>query len=613
MKAKQQTTSQNKQYNMWQNMIYAYHRVAKVYPMMIVFTIFSIVLSVLLPVINNVLPALVVAMIEQGSIRRFLLMLAILGVVTAGGKWMLNYSNRETEQYITSFRFQTMILEFYDKVMRTGYHNVEPHQKQIDFQNAFSALNGDNWGIGQIFRKAPLFFFHLIGLIMYAGILSTIDWKILLVLFAMTVSCLIFERISYRYQQKTRKEEGEYHQATYYLGDYCSALENAKDIRLYGIENWFPQRFEQLNQKIKKLSANIWGRMKLMDVSNNLFLVVRDLLAYGILIGQVLDHTLSVAEFTFYVGMIAGFTTWLTGLVENYGYLRKASLQLGYLRNYMEMEDGKREKSGTGASLSYPLSIEFKDVSFTYPQTEKPVLEHLNLTIRPGEKIALVGQNGAGKTTLVKLLTGLYQPSSGEILLGGRNIQSFSSDEYFELIGTVFQDPFLMAFSIEQNIACCDEEKIDHQRVKDCLKRAGLWEKIESLPKKEKTPYSKDLYADGVALSGGEIQKMMLARALYKDAPVMVLDEPTAALDPLAEADMYQKYHELTKEKTSVFISHRLSSTQFCDRVFYLENGKIVEEGTHQQLMQQGGQYAKMFAYQAYYYQKKLGAKPDEE
>ena len=141
-----------------------------------------------------------------------------------------------------------------------------------------------------------------------------------------------------------------------------------------------------------------------------------------------------------------------------------------------------------------------------YPQTEKPVLEHLNLTIRPGEKIALVGQNGAGKTTLVKLLTGLYQPSSGEILLGGRNIQSFSSDEYFELIGTVFQDPFLMAFSIEQNIACCDEEKIDHQRVKDCLKRAGLWEKIESLPKKEKTPYSKDLYADGVALSGGAVK-----------------------------------------------------------------------------------------------------------
>ena len=409
MKAKQQTTSQNKQYNMWQNMIYAYRRVAKVYPMMIVFTILSIVLSVLLPVINNVLPALVVAMIEQGSIRQFLLMLAILGIVTAGGKWMLNYSNRETEQYITSFRFQTMILEFYDKVMRTGYHNVEPHQKQIDFQNAFSALNGDNWGIEQIFRKAPLFFFHLIGLIMYAGILSTIDWKILLVLFTMTVSCLIFERISYRYQQKTRKEEGEYHHATYYLGEYCSALENAKDIRLYGIENWFPQRFEQLNQKIKKLSANIWGRMKLMDVSNNLFLVVRDLLAYGILIGQVLDHTLNVAEFTFYVGMIAGFTTWLTGLVENYGYLRKASLQLGYLRNYMEMEDGKREKSGTDAPLSYPLSIEFKDVSFTYPQTEKPVLEHLNLTIRPGEKIALVGQNGTGKTTIARLISKIYK------------------------------------------------------------------------------------------------------------------------------------------------------------------------------------------------------------
>ena len=315
-----------------------------------------------------------------------------------------------------------------------------------------------------------------------------------------------------------------------------------------------------------------------------------------------------------FIGIISGFTAWLTEMVTNFSYLRKAAIQQGYLRAYMEMDDCLMQGSGEElAPLSCPPSIEFRDVTFTYPETDRPVLEHLNLTIRPGQKIALVGANGAGKTTLVKLLTGLYRPDSGEILLGGRSIESYSQEEYFDLIGTVFQEPFLMAFSIEENIACCDEQQADHQRVCRCLQRAGLWERIERLPKGVKTPYTKELYEDGESFSGGEAQRLMLARALYKDAPVMVLDEPTAALDPLAEAQMYAQYNNLTANKTSIFISHRLSSTQFCDRVLYLEGGKIVEDGTHQQLMALGGSYAKMFAYQAYYYQKRLGERPDEQ
>ena len=449
---------------------------------------------------------------------------------------------------------------------------------------------------------------------LYAGFLTAIDVKILLILIAMTVSCLVFERVSYRYQQRSRSEEGACRQDTFLLRNYCCGIENAKDIRLYGIENWFPKRMKQVYDRRIRINANIWGRMKLMDISNAVFLVARDIVAYGLLIRQVLAGQLSVAEFTFFIGIISGFTAWLTEMVTNFSYLRKAAIQQGYLRAYMEMDDCLMQGSGEElAPLSCPPSIEFRDVTFTYPETDRPVLEHLNLTIRPGQKIALVGANGAGKTTLVKLLTGLYRPDSGEILLGGRNIESYSQEEYFDLIGTVFQEPFLMAFSIEENIACCDEQQADHQRVCRCLQRAGLWERIERLPKGVKTPYSKELYEDGESFSGGEAQRLMLARALYKDAPVMVLDEPTAALDPLAEAQMYAQYNDLTADKTSIFISHRLSSTQFCDRVLYLEGGKIVEDGTHQQLMALGGSYAKMFAYQAYYYQKRLGERPDEQ
>ena len=609
-----QTQTMPKRYtSIWQNIVYAYRLLFKSSPIAILAVPAMVALSVLLPVIQNVLPALIVAMIEQGSIRRFLLALAGAGVLFAGAKWLQNSLQQKNLVYAQKCRMEA-ITRFYRKYATTSYQNVEPHGKQVDFQNAFSALNGDNWGIGQFFRKTPLFVYNLIGLVLYAGFLTAIDVKILLILIAMTVSCLVFERVSYRYQQRSRPEEGACKQDTFLLRNYCCGIENAKDIRLYGIENWFPKRMKQVYDRRIRINANIWGRMKLMDISNAVFLVARDIVAYGLLIRQVLAGQLSVAEFTFFIGIISGFTAWLTEMVTNFSYLRKAAIQQGYLRAYMEMDDCLMQGSGEElAPLSCPPSIEFRDVTFTYPETDRPVLEHLNLTIRPGQKIALVGANGAGKTTLVKLLTGLYRPDSGEILLGGRNIESYSQEEYFDLIGTVFQEPFLMAFSIEENIACCDEQQADHQRVCRCLQRAGLWERIERLPKGVKTPYSKELYEDGESFSGGEAQRLMLARALYKDAPVMVLDEPTAALDPLAEAQMYAQYNDLTADKTSIFISHRLSSTQFCDRVLYLEGGKIVEDGTHQQLMALGGSYAKMFAYQAYYYQKRLGERPDEQ
>lgn len=609
-----QTQTMPKRYtSIWQNIVYAYRLLFQSSPIAILAVPAMVALSVLLPVIQNVLPALIVAMIEQGSIRRFLLALAGAGVLFAGAKWLQNSLQQKNLVYAQKCRMEA-ITRFYRKYATTSYQNVEPHGKQVDFQNAFSALNGDNWGIGQFFRKTPLFVYNLIGLVLYAGFLTAIDVKILLILIAMTVSCLVFERVSYRYQQRSRPEEGACRQDTFLLRNYCCGIENAKDIRLYGIENWFPKRMKQVYDRRIRINANIWGRMKLMDISNAVFLVARDIVAYGLLIRQVLAGQLSVAEFTFFIGIISGFTAWLTEMVTNFSYLRKAAIQQGYLHAYMEMDDCLMQGSGEElAPLSCPPSIEFRDVTFTYPETDRPVLEHLSLTIRPGQKIALVGANGAGKTTLVKLLTGLYRPDSGEILLGGRNIESYSQEEYFDLIGTVFQEPFLMAFSIEENIACCDEQQADHQRVCRCLQRAGLWERIERLPKGVKTPYSKELYEDGESFSGGEAQRLMLARALYKDAPVMVLDEPTAALDPLAEAQMYAQYNDLTANKTSIFISHRLSSTQFCDRVLYLEGGKIVEDGTHQQLMALGGSYAKMFAYQAYYYQKRLGERPDEQ
>lgn len=235
----------------------------------------------------------------------------------------------------------------------------------------------------------------------------------------------------------------------------------------------------------------------------------------------------------------------------------------------------------------------------------------IDLTIRPGEKLAVVGLNGAGKTTLIKLLCGFLDPTRGQVLLNGQDIRRYNRRDYYRLFAAVFQQFFLLAGNIEENVAQRDGE-IDRKRLEHCIEMAGLTEKVSSLPQGYDTKLVKSVYEDAVELSGGEKQRLMLARALYKEAPILVLDEPTAALDPIAENDIYQKYRQLTRGRTSVYISHRLASTRFCDRIILLENGVIAEEGTHEELIAKGGSYAGLFEIQKKYYQEG-GARNEEE
>jgi len=249
-------------------------------------------------------------------------------------------------------------------------------------------------------------------------------------------------------------------------------------------------------------------------------------------------------------------------------------------------------------------SIEFNNVSFKYQSAEDSIIENMSFTINEAENIAIVGENGAGKTTIVKLLCGLYNPSEGEILINNTKSTDICQKDYFELFSPVFQDYTFLPMTIAENIAAsCDYDK---SKLYSAFKKAGIKEKIENLQHKEKTFMIKDIYKDAVDFSGGEKQKLLLAKAIYKDAPVIILDEPTAALDPIAENELYLKYNELMKGKISFFISHRLSSTRFCDRIFFISNGKIVESGTHEELMKLKGKYYRMYQLQSYYYKEGL-------
>ncbi len=224
--------------------------------------------------------------------------------------------------------------------------------------------------------------------------------------------------------------------------------------------------------------------------------------------------------------------------------------------------------------------------------------------VRPGQRLAIVGKNGAGKTTLVKLLSGLYKPTSGKILLDGEDITSYGREAYFAAISAVFQDILLLPVSIRQNVSSRTDGETDEGRVLQSLEKAGLHEKVLQLPQGADTPMQKQVRSDGIDLSGGEQQKIMIAKAVYKEANILILDEPTAALDPLSENDIYQKYNELSQGMTSFFISHRMASTMFCDHIILLDGGRIMEQGSHQELMELRGEYWKMFTVQSRYYRE---------
>ena len=292
-------------------------------------------------------------------------------------------------------------------------------------------------------------------------------------------------------------------------------------------------------------------------------------------------------------------------MLQSFSTLHRQSIEISVIREIGDYEEPFLFAEGKKLAVDkgVPYTIALKDVTFRYPGSEREIFSHLNLTLHSGERLAVVGANGAGKTTLVKILCGFYEPDEGEVLLNGVNIKEYDRRDYYRLFAAIFQDFSLLAGDVAENVASF-ERKIDMDRVRDCIGKAGLDKKIEELPEGYHTHLVKEVYEDAAEFSGGEMQRLMMARLLYKDSPVMILDEPTAALDAIAESDIYQKYQELTRGKSSVFISHRLASTRFCDRIILLEDGKIVEEGTHEELLARGKAYARLFAIQSRYYRK---------
>jgi len=319
----------------------------------------------------------------------------------------------------------------------------------------------------------------------------------------------------------------------------------------------------------------------------------------------VIQNGLGVAEFLLFFTAVGGFAEWVSGILGGLHTLHKQSLDISIVRECLEYDEPFKFDEGEHikAQADGKYEIRLENVSFRYPGADKDTLKNINLTLHPGEKLAVVGLNGAGKTTLIKLICGFLDPTEGRVLLDGKDIRDLNRADYYTMFSAVFQSFSLLAGTIAANVAQ-DDMDIDMERVKECIEKAGLKTKLESLPDGYETYLNREVYEGAILLSGGETQRLMLARALYKDAPFIVLDEPTAALDPIAESDMYQKYNELTGGRSSIYISHRLASTRFCDRIIMIDHAEICEEGTHDELLKLNEKYADLYEVQSKYYKE---------
>ncbi len=380
-----------------------------------------------------------------------------------------------------------------------------------------------------------------------------------------------------------------------------------KDLKLYQMRDSILGEFGTLTRALNQIMSK-WQRVAAWYQSlSTINTTVMSGLIYLYIALKALFGAFGVGSIVTYVGSLTQFKNGFTGLVDVLSDVFINAEALQEVFDFIDMPDKKYhgtlpvEKRAFCDGGDNDYEIEFRDVSFRYPGSEAYALRHVSLKFRVGERLAVVGMNGSGKTTFIKLLCRLYDPTEGEILLNGIDIRKYDYNEYLSIFSVVFQDFKLFSFSLGQNVAA--SVNYDKARAVSCLEKAGFGDRLQSLPKGLDTCLYKDFEEDGVEISGGEAQKIALARALYKNAPFIILDEPTAALDPIAEYEVYSKFNEIVGDKTAVYISHRLSSCRFCDNIIVFNDGEIVQRGNHDQLLaDQNGKYHELWYAQAQYY-----------
>ena len=591
-------------YNLWQNtgfMLRTSRKYAKsVFPLCIVLALLSAGKSVAELLIA---PAILNKIELSASLGSVVFTIAAFALVLMLLSGLRSYVDTNALFGRIAVRSQGIYLSISRKYAETSYPNLLNTDFLALGEKASAACAGNSESSEAIWTTLTDLMTSCIGFVVYLALLTNLNlWLAALVAATTAVSYFASKRIN-EWGYLHRSEELELTKKIEYANKTATSREFAKDIRMFGLRGWLEDLWGSTMRLYSAFCAKRERKYIWANIIDIVLTFLRNGIAYAFLIGITVKNGLPASQFLLYFAALSGFAQWVVEILDKLSVMHKQSLDISTIREFLDWNEPSDLNGGERIAFepNKQYEIRLDDVSFRYPKADKDTLSHINLTVHPGEKLAIVGLNGAGKTTLVKLVCGFLDPTEGRILLNGEDIRKFNRNDYYALFSAVFQEFSVLDVTVKENVAQC-VDGIDETRVWQCIDKAGLTEKIQSLPKGIETHLGRRVFKDGVEFSGGQTQRLMLARALYKNAPILVLDEPTAALDPIAENDIYQKYNDMTHGRTSFFISHRLASTRFCDRIIFVDGGKIAEEGTHDELLKNGGGYAYLFEVQSKYY-----------
>lgn len=493
-----------------------------------------------------------------------------------------------------------------EKYMNCDFLRLESREFQDLKSKAGQYINGPWNEFGFVCERAFLLFGYVFTLLSVIYLVAKINIAVILVFAVVTV---LNTWVNARLKGKNMKLMRSFAPVLRRRGYYENITKNpdfAKEIRLGGITDWILEKYDQYMQlfcqKTVPIHRHNFQQKSILAITG----IVQQGVTYGYLIWQVVTSYITLGDFTMYFNAVNTFNNVLNSAVDIVLEIRHYTAFYDDFEKYgnvpRDMRTGKENAEALVLKENGRCEIEFRNVSFTYPGQKEPALKNISVRMPFGQKISVVGENGAGKTTFVKLLTRLYDPTEGQILLNGVDIRKLDYDSYMKIFAAVFQDFQLFKRSVRDNIVLGDENA-DENRVDSALRMSGLTREWKKGPD---TQLYKDFDGDGVVPSGGEAQKLAICRAYYKNAAICVLDEPTAALDPQAECEIYDRFRILSEGKTVLFISHRLANSRICDRVLVFQSGKIVEDGDHEDLLRKQGFYSELFSMQAQYYTENI-------
>ncbi|HKM33391.1 MAG TPA: ABC transporter ATP-binding protein [Lachnospiraceae bacterium] len=554
------------------------------------------------PFFGVFLPKIAIGILEAGSEAASIQLVAAMGIyaILAGFfGWMMIAFSEKMDMRKIRIRMNYLAAQT-EKLLTMDYKYCEDAKFFEENDKAFNAGNSNMDGIEGIYGKLfriPAQVLGILGMLVVVGYLSPV---ILVCLILHVIVTMYVSRKNYKNEYATKDERGKANRRIDYFYKTTHDFSYGKDIRIYHLKDRIMKNYDAEIGALKSLVKRLKAKEYKYSFLSLFTLFLTNIVMYGILIYRAYQG-MEISTFSMYLSAITSLLTALLMLGDTFTFL---SDQGQYVADYFRMMDTSLvTEGGISTKPADTLEIVFDHVTFKYPGSEQNIFTDLCFTMHKGERLAIVGVNGAGKSTLVKLMTGLYEPTEGNIYINGSEIRTYAKKDLYAMFSAVFQDVNVLAFSIRENVTCTSDE-VDEIRVREALSKVGLLEKIKGFDKGLNQVMLKVIDEDGTDFSGGERQKLSIARGLYKDANMVVMDEPTAALDALAEAEIYENFSTLIKGKTAVYISHRLASTKFCDRIALFDEDGLKEYGNHEELMAKKGQYYEMFMVQGKYYQE---------